>query len=213
MSLILKETFQDDCLFGIWEIQETYDELLSQIHLFPGEKERLMGFGSEARQIEFLSVRVLLKNLIGVSGPIVYNDQRKPYLHQSDFRLSISHSRTLTAIMISKSKKIGLDLEYMSHKISEIEHRFINDDEYITDIPEKRRYHLYIHWCAKEALYKLCDKQDISFKKNLTIEPFEPDEYGIITGWIDNKFWHDKFQLNYFSINNYIVVYCCKKIS
>ena len=213
MPLILKETFQDDCLFGIWEIQETYDELLSHIHLFPGEKERLMGFGSEARQIEFLSVRVLLKNLIGVSGPIVYNDQRKPYLHQSDFRLSISHSRTLTAIMISKSKKVGLDLEYMSHKISEIEHRFINEDEYITDIPEKRRYHLYIHWCAKEALYKLCDKQDISFKKNLTIEPFEPDDYGIITGRIDNKFWHDKFQLNYFSINNYIVVYCCKKIA
>jgi len=212
MPLILKETFQDDCLFGIWEIQETYDKLLSQLHLFPGEKERLIGFGSDARKIEFLSVRMLLKQLIGNSGPIVYNNQRKPYLHQSDYRISISHSRTLTAIMISKNRKIGLDLEFMSHKISEIQHRFINEDEYITEDPEKRRYHLYIHWCAKEALYKLCDKQDISFQKNLTIEPFEPSDYGIVIGWVDNQYWHDKFQLNYFSINNYIVVYCCKNI-
>ncbi len=212
MPLILKETFQDDCLFGIWEIQETYDKLLSQLHLFPGEKERLIGFGSDARKIEFLSVRMLLKQLIGNSGPIVYNNQRKPYLHQSDYRISISHSRTLTAIMISKNRKIGLDLEFMSHKISEIQRRFINEDEYITEDPEKRRYHLYIHWCAKEALYKLCDKQDISFQKNLTIEPFEPSDYGIVIGWVDNQYWHDKFQLNYFSINNYIVVYCCKNI-
>ena len=213
MPLLLKETFQEDCLIGIWEIQETYDELFSQIHLYPGEKDKLMTFGSDARKIEFISVRVLLKNLIGCSGPIVYSDNRKPYIHQSDYRISISHSRTLTAIITSKNKKVGLDLEYMSHKITDIEHRFINKDEYITKSPERRRYHLYIHWCAKEALYKLCDKQDISFKKNLTIEPFEPDDYGMITGWVENKFWHDKFQLNYFSINNYILVYCCKKLN
>jgi len=213
MPLILKETFQEDCLFGIWEIQETYDELLSQIHLYPGDKERLMVFGSDARRIEFVSVRALLKQLIGACGPIVYSDNRKPYLHQSDYRISISHSRTLTAIMASKKKKIGLDLEYMSHKITDIEHRFINKDEYITKAPEKRKYHLYVHWCAKEALYKLCDKQDISFKKNLTIEPFEPDDYGMIIGWVENRYWHDKFKLSYFSINNYIVVYCCKNIN
>jgi 4'-phosphopantetheinyl transferase EntD len=212
MPLILEEQFEEDCQFGIWEIQENYDELLSQVHLFPGERERMMGFKSDARKIEFLSVRVLLKTLHGTSGPIVYSDKRKPYLHQSNYRISISHSRNLTAIMLSKTKKIGLDLEYMSHKIGDIEKRFINEDEKITDNPEKRKFHLYIHWCAKEALYKICDKQDINFRKNLTIEPFEPEEFGVIYGWVDNKFWHDKFRLNYFTINNYVVVYCCKNI-
>jgi len=212
MPLILKDTFQEDCLFGIWEIQESLQELQAQVHLYPGEKEKFLNFHSEARKIEFLSVRALLKSLLGVCGPIVYSDNRKPYLHQSDYRISISHSRTLTAIMISKKRKIGLDLEFMSHKITDIQHRFVNNDEYITSDPDKRTYHLYIHWCAKEALYKLCDKQDISFKKNLTIEPFEPQDYGIIIGKVENRFWHDKFQLSYFSINNYIVVYCCKNL-
>lgn len=210
MPLIFEEQFEEDCIFGIWEITEAYDELFSRVHLFPGEYERLTSFQSEDRRIEFLSVRVLLKNLIGACGPIIYSDKRKPYLHQSEYRISISHSRSLTSIMLSKSHKIGIDLEYMSHKISRIQHKFINEEEYITSESEKQAYHLYIHWCAKEALYKICDKQDINFKRNLTIEPFEPEECGLINGWVDNKFWHDKFNLKYFTINNYVVVYCCK---
>jgi 4'-phosphopantetheinyl transferase len=210
MPLIFKEKFENDCLLGIWEIRETLDELYNQVHLFPEEKERMLAFGSDMRKIEFLSVRLLLKTLNNTCGPIVYNQQRKPYLPNSDFRLSISHSRNLTAIMISKTRKIGIDLEFMSHTISRVQHKFINSDEYITNDENKRSYHLYIHWCAKEALYKLCDKQDISFKKNLTIEKFEPQEYGVIYGWVDNIYWHDKFELRYFTINNYVAVYCTK---
>ena len=213
MPVILKEKFLDDCLFGIWEIRESIDDLLPLVHFYPGERDRWTGFKSTERKIEFLSVRILLKELIGVCGPIVYSDRKKPYIHQSEYRISISHSQTLTAIMLSKTKKIGLDLEYMSHKIEKIQHRFINADEYITSNPLKKKYHLYIHWCAKEALYKICDKQDISFQKNLTIEPFEPFNMGVIYGWVDNKFWHDKFELSYFTINNYVVVYCCKKLA
>ena len=210
MPIILREKFLDDCLFGIWEIRETVDNLLSQVQLYPAEKERLLGFKSNARRVEFLSVRVLLKELTGVSGPIVYSDKRKPYLHQSEYRISISHSQTLTAIMVSKTKKIGLDLEYMSHQIEKIGHRFINDDEYITSNPLKKKYHLYIHWCAKEALYKICDKQDINFKDNLTIETFQPMEKGVIRGRVHNRARNELFVMNYFSLGNYVVVYCCK---
>ena len=162
MPLIFKEKFQGDCLFGIWEISETFEELLSEVHLFPGEREKLFKFRSDARKVEFLSVRILLKALIGVCGPIVYSDLKKPYLHQSDLRISISHSKNLTSIMLSNSKKIGIDLEYMSHRISKVQHKFINDDEFITSEESKQKYHLYIHWCAKEALFKICDKQDIN---------------------------------------------------
>jgi 4'-phosphopantetheinyl transferase EntD len=212
MPLIFKEKFEEDCLLGIWEIRESFDELFSEVQLHAGEKERLFGFRSNARKLEFLSVRILLKALIGVSGPIVYSDRQKPFLQQSDYRISITHSRKLTAIMLSKTKKVGIDLEYMSHKISKVAHKFINENEYITSDDAQKKYHLYIHWCAKEALYKLCDKQEINFLTNLTIEPFDPTEFGIINGWVDNKFWHDKFELSYFSMNNYIVVYTCKNI-
>ncbi len=212
MPILFNEKFEGDCELGIWEITESYDELLSRVHLFPGERDRLESFRSDARKVEFLSVRALLKELLGRSVQIVYNDKRKPYLTQCEYRISISHSRNLTGIMLSKEKKVGLDMEFMSHKIGDIESKFINDDEKITDDPELRKYHLYIHWCAKEALYKICDKQDINFRKNLTIEAFEPQPCGRIVGWVDNRFWHDKFPLHYFTINNYVVAYCCKTL-
>jgi 4'-phosphopantetheinyl transferase len=212
MPLIFNEKLEGDCLMGIWEIRERYEELFEQVHLFPGEREKLFAYQSEARKLEFLSVRVLLKTLIGICGPIIYNDRNKPFILHNDFRISISHSQNITAIMLSKTARMGIDLEYMSHKIERIEHKFINEHEKITTDKTIRDYHLYIHWCAKESLYKVCDKQDINFKKNLTIEPFEPMEYGVIVGWVDNIHWHDKFELRYFTINNYVVVYCCKNL-
>jgi len=184
--------------------------MYSKIHFFEGEEENLKNYRSNFRQLEWLSVRRLLREVRGEPTRIVYNEMRKPFLFNSDQHISISHSRELTAVLLSNTRKLGLDLEYMSQNIEKVAHKFINHDEYINQSPEKKNFHMYIHWCAKEALYKLCDKQDINFRKNLTIEPFEPDDCGEIMGWVDNKFWHDKFLLRYFTIKNYIVVYCCK---
>lgn len=210
MPLIYNKVVYDDCALGIWQITETYEEMHSKIEFFEGEEEKLQDFKSTVRKLEWMSVRRLLRELRGKPTQIVYNDQRKPFLFNSNHHISISHSRNMTAIMLSKNKRLGLDLEFMGQDIHKVAHKYLNDDEYIVDDPERKNFHYYIHWCAKEALYKLCDKQDINFRKNLTIEPFEPDHCGEIMGWVDNKFWHDKFLLRYFKIEDYIVVYCCK---
>jgi len=210
MPLIYNQVVYDDCQLAIWEITETFDQMHDKIHFFQGEEESLYNYKSSVRQLEWLSVRRLLREAKGKPTRIVYNEQRKPFLFNSNQHISISHSRNLTAVLLSDTKKLGLDLEYMVQNIEKVAHKFMNDDEYIVEDRKKRNYHMYIHWCAKEALYKLCDKQDINFRKNLTIEPFEPDDCGEIMGWVDNKFWHDKFLLRYFTIKNYIIVYCCK---
>lgn len=210
MPLLYNKIVYDDCQLGIWEIAEPIEEMYSEIHFFEGEEERLKNFKSELRQLEWLSVRRLLREVRGVPTQIVYNDQRKPFLFNSDNHISISHSKTLTAVMLSKNKRLGLDLEHMGQDIHKVAHKFLNEDEYIVEDESLRNFHMYIHWCAKEALYKLCDKQDINFRKNLTIEPFEPEDCGEIMGWVDNRFWHDKFLLRYFKIKDYIIVYCSK---
>lgn len=210
MPVIYNQVVYDDCQLSVWEITESFDDMYSKIHFFEGEEENLKNYRSNFRQLEWLSVRRLLREVRGEPTRIVYNEMRKPFLFNSDQHISISHSRDLTAVLLSNTRKLGLDLEYMAQNIEKVAHKFINHDEYINQSLEKKNFHMYIHWCAKEALYKLCDKQDINFRKNLTIEPFEPDVCGEIMGWVDNKFWHDKFLLRYFTIKNYIVVYCCK---
>jgi len=210
MGLILKENIEDECIIGIWNISEEYNELFSKVFLLPEEIEILNSFSNIPRKIEWLSVRVLLREMTGKDHTIQYNGSRKPFIKGNRYNISISHSKSFSSILLSKKKKVGIDLEYMSHRISRIAHKFINDKEVITENEDKRKYHLYIHWCAKEALYKICDKQDINFKSNLTIEPFIPKNKGELNGWVHNKSRTELFKMKYFSIDNYIIVYTIK---
>ena len=210
MGLIVKKNIEKDCLLGIWEIQEDIDTLLGRLNLTNDEMNVLNSFQSQQRKLEWLSVRVLINEILEKACLIVYNADRKPFLSDNSYNISISHSNNLTSVLVSNSQKVGIDLEFMSHKIHNISHKFINDDEVITSDSQNERLHLYIHWCAKEALYKICDKQDINFKQNLTIVPFEVSQEGDITGFVHNKFGNERFELKYFTIDGYVVVYCTK---
>ena len=210
MGIILKNNMEEECRLGIWEIRESYEELRSKLSLETEEVKTLEGFRNPSRQLEWLSVRTLVNEMTGSNTRIIYNEDRKPYLLDNSSHISISHSRDNTAILMSKFKRVGIDMEYMSHKISSIANRFINDNERVTGSPDQLRYHLYIHWCAKEALYKICDKKHINFRKNLTIDPFTPEEQGVIKGTVDNIYGVDCYDLNYKKMDKYILVWTCK---
>jgi 4'-phosphopantetheinyl transferase len=210
MGIIHNEKMDCGCQLGIWKITENYDNLISRVILTREELDTLDTYNYPPRKLEWLSVRVLLNEMTGKELSIGYNGNHKPYIVGNTYYISISHSRDLTSILLSHEKKVGIDLEYMSHRISSIAHKFINEKEAITTDEEKRKYHMYIHWCAKEALYKICDKQDINFSGNLTIEPFEPNDKGKLTGWVHNRMRNELFNLNYFTIGNYVVVWSCK---
>jgi len=210
MGVIQKKYPDEDCILGIWEITEDLDSLSSLVRLDPEEKQMVDRFGNTQRKIEWLSVRALINDLTGRDSKIIYNGNHKPYLYDWSYNISISHSRNLTSILLSRQRKVGIDLECMSHEISKLQNKFINKNEYITSNPELRTYHLYIHWCAKEALYKITDKQDINFKQNLTISPFEPLNHGELQSLVTNQYGTDTFRLRYFRLQDYVIVWCIK---
>lgn len=198
------------CLLGMWKITEDYDTLFSKLRLDEEEMTTLMNFKNYSRKLEWLSVRTLINEMTGNDSRIIYNEMRKPFLKGNSFNISISHSNHLTSILLSKEKRVGIDLEFMSHRISSLGFRFLNDQELLTNDPELQRYHLYLHWCAKEALYKICDKQDINFKDNLTIFPFEPKENGVIKGRVINFKGLEDFCLSYEKMDDYAIVWTSK---
>jgi len=210
VALILNEQLESECHLGIWEIQEDYDNLLDRLSLKPEEIKVVEHFKNYDRKLEWLSVRVLLNEMTQSDLTITYNGNRKPYVKNTQYNISISHSKDLTAILLSQKKRVGIDMEYMSPRISRIAHRFINTDEIISEEPELSTFHMYIHWCAKEALYKICDKQDIQLRENITIEPFFPKPQGTLTGWVRNRFRNDLFVLEYIKIDNYVVAWSSK---
>ena len=70
---------------------------------------------------------------------------------------------------------------------------------------------LTVIWGAKEAMYKILDKQDINFRDGLTIYPFQPEESGFMTGSALNGTGKEQFELEYLQHENYALVWCVKE--
>ena len=206
----MKTEILPECHLGVWEIAEDFDTLNSMVNLAAVEKTKLNSFKNISRKVEWLSVRALVKTMLGKDTRILYNSENKPFVRGNTHSISITHSNNLTAVIISKDKRVGIDLEFMSGKISKVVDKFINENENVTSDPEMKKFHLYLHWCAKEALYKICDKQDINFRDGLTIKPFAPEEHGFMNGRVVNGSGEEDYELEYLHHDNYALVWCVK---
>ena len=210
MGCITKHYLNEFSILGVWKIEEDLDSMMNLVVLDNDEKKKYKGFSSNSRKLEFLSVRALLSELIGKDARIVYNKNNKPFLKDGSRFISISHSHKLTAILLSTNEKVGIDLEYMRMNIATIAFKFLNRKEKVTKEQDDNKYHLYIHWCAKEALYKICDKEGISIRKNITIEPFTVKESGEIKGYVHTDKINESFDLYYSRYGNYAIVWTKK---
>ena len=210
MACITKHYLNEFSILGVWKIEEDLDSLLNLVVLDEDDYKKYKGFSSNSRKLEFLSVRALLAELLGKDARIVYNKNNKPFLKDGSRFISISHSHKLSSILVSTNEKVGIDLEYMSTNIAAIAFKFLNRREKITKKQDDHKYHLYIHWCAKEALYKICDKEGISILKNITIEPFNLMEAGEIKGRVHTDKINESFDLYYSRYDNYAIVWTKK---
>jgi 4'-phosphopantetheinyl transferase len=210
MGCITKHYLNEYSILGVWKIEEDLNTLLASVVLDNEEKKRYRGFRSNSRKLEFLSVRALLSELLGSEARIAYNKNNKPFLKDGSHFISISHSHKLTAILLSTNEKVGIDLEYMSANIAAFAFKFMNKKEKMLKDPENRKYHLYIHWCAKEALYKICDKEGISIRNDITIEPFRLMESGELKGKVQTEKIKESFDLFYSRYDNYAIVWTKK---
>ncbi len=211
MALISEHHLNEYTMLGVWKIEEDLETLMSQVELGPEDEQKFNSFRSNSRKLEFLSVRALLAELLAPEARIVYYKNNKPFIKDGSHFISISHSNKLTAIMLSSRERIGLDLEYMSANITGIARKFINKNEMITRDRELRKYHLYLHWCAKEAIFKICDKEGIIMQKNITIYPFKVQQSGDIRGEVQSDLINEVFDLQYARYENYAIVWTKKE--
>jgi phosphopantetheinyl transferase len=211
VGLLVNKDIGDGCRIGLWDIVEDFETLFRSTYLNNDDIRRLNTFKNLNRKIESLSVRALLQQMTDPNARIIYHKQsHKPFLEDGSYNISVSHSHKYTSIILGKNKLVGVDLEFMCHQIERVAHKFINELDVITSNPKTCREHLYIHWCAKEALYKICNKIDLNFQEDITIKPFEIASEGYITGIVHNNFRHEEYRLHYQIKDNYAWVYCTK---
>lgn len=204
MPLLFKHT---EPLLGVWKIVESSEELLSMLELQSEYLPLLQYIKTEKRRQEWLASRVLLKELAGEELQIAYHDDGAPYLPGSSLTLSISHTNGYAAILLQKQGLAGIDIEYYSSRILKIRRRFMSsaEDASVSDTHEIER--LLIHWCAKEALFKMIRQRDVDFIEHLHINPFTYSHSGEISVYETRTPGCQSYILKYIVFPDFILVY------
>ena len=156
----------------VWKIEESLEDLSHGIDLTELSKKRVETMKSVLHQQGFMSIRQLLKHAGYVDADVYYDTYGKPHLKDKNY-LSISHSFTFTAIIISEKIPVGIDIEKQRDKIVKIAHKFTPVEEYNTIANHEALVSkLTIVWGAKESLYKIYGKKKLRFIHHIYIEDF-----------------------------------------
>ena len=156
----------------IWKIEESTENLNTGIVLTDINQARFDSMKSDLHQKGFLSIRHLLKEVEYTDDDLVYDEFGKPHLKNGKF-ISITHSFTFTAIIISDDLQVGIDIEKQRDKILKIAHKFTPIEEYKTIANSDALVSkLTIVWGGKESLYKIYGKKKLRFLEHIYIEDF-----------------------------------------
>jgi 4'-phosphopantetheinyl transferase len=156
----------------IWKIEESISKLQEGIVLSENSTTRLNAMKSQLHQRGFLSIRHLLKEVGYTDADLIYDEFGKPHLKNGKF-ISITHSFTFTAIIVSDKFHVGVDIEKQRDKILKIAHKFTPFEEYKTIANvDALISKLTIVWGAKESLYKIYGKKKLLFLHHIYIEDF-----------------------------------------
>ncbi|WBX73443.1 4'-phosphopantetheinyl transferase superfamily protein [Tenacibaculum pacificus] len=190
----------------IWKIEESFDELSENITLNKRSTDRLGSMKSDLHRKGFLSVRQLLKEVNYTDDDLIYDEFGKPHLKDGKF-ISITHSFTFSAIIISDDKPVGIDIEKQRDKILKIAHKFTPIEQYKSIANHDALISkLTIVWGAKESLYKIYGKKKLLFLNNIYIDDFS-FETNKTLGKILYEGVTDEYKIHFLETEGFTCVY------
>lgn len=163
-----------DCIATLRAITENESTLQERLSLTISEQEDLAGISHPAQRIEWLACRVAIRQLVEAQGMPYGGLQKdefgKPHLVDSPWHVSLSHTAGWAAAVLHRSRPVGIDIEPIRDQFRRVVPRVLSESEIAHAAGDPNR--LAIYWCAKEALYKLYGKRQLTFRDHLHVEPF-----------------------------------------
>ncbi|MGV8877513.1 MAG: 4'-phosphopantetheinyl transferase family protein [Sphingobacteriaceae bacterium] len=209
MAIAYRQQVDEDTAFALWKIEEDAEELYQQLQLNDEEKAYLQLLSTGKRNLHWLGTRVLLRKMLETDEFIDCQSDvhGKPYLTNQPFHISLSHSFDYAAVMISRSRPVGIDIELIKEKVARIAPKFMKPAELAFIDPQQTVAHLYVCWCAKEAVYKCFGRKEVSFLDNIHLLAFPYKQKGSINVSLKKDTIDLEFAVGYFQFNNYMIGY------
>ena len=178
MPLIRKQRIDENSWLAVWEMSESLEQLPVSSHV------DLSAFPSLRRKREKLTEYLLLKELTGDESLVIRH---------------ISHTEGWAAMMLSKSHRVGVDIEYVSDRVNRVASRFIREDEQQATLAER-----LINWCAKEAVYKFFTEQHLEFHE-MRLQLYSQEDKGVVV--VDNMRQQTQVEVRYEVNNDFVLAY------
>jgi 4'-phosphopantetheinyl transferase EntD len=199
----------DATFLGFWHITETVETLALLFKKLRPEQE-IPVFKSELRQKEWLASRILAYLLLQDFTPephaISSNENGKPEFCGTPYRVSISQSGGMVAVLLSDCFEVGIDIEIIREKILKLAPKFLSDKDLLQAGQDLKKTCLY--WSAKETLYKMYSRKKLLFKENLAVGPVSGAENGALEGAVLVPNFQKNFTVHFQNFDNFMLTYC-----
>ena len=93
----------------------------------------------------------------------------KPFIPDSDYHISISHSHEMAAVLASPIS-CGVDIQYPVEKIRRLVPKFCSSEELKETTRPDGLQTMHVIWGAKECIYKAYGRKAIDYRKHIAIE-------------------------------------------
>ncbi|WP_345950561.1 4'-phosphopantetheinyl transferase superfamily protein [Mucilaginibacter sp. PAMB04274] len=209
MAIAFRKQVDADTEIALWRIEEDADTLYHKLQLNEQEKAYVDQLANGKRHLHWLGTRVLLRTMLNTTN---YIDCRidthgKPYLYDMPYHISLSHSFDYAAVMISKSRPVGIDIEQIKQKVERIAPKFLRHEEQAAIDADNKIAHLYVCWCAKEAIYKCYGQKEVSFLDNIALERFPFTAEGSLQAHLHKGELHIDYKVDFLQYEDYMIGY------
>ena len=165
MPIFFQQDINGDTKLAIWKIEE--EEAFFQVPL-------QRSITHPHKRLQHLAGRYLLRYLFPEFplSLIRIADTRKPYLPDEAFHFSISHCGDFAAVIVSRSSRVGIDIELVDEKVRRIQHKFLTQVEQETLLTPFRQDTelLTLLWSSKEAVFKWFGAGGVDFREHIGLE-------------------------------------------
>jgi phosphopantetheine--protein transferase-like protein len=179
MPLVYQQNINLTTKIAVWHITEKEDFFLETV---PVQRE----ISHWHKRLQHLAGRLLLKELYP-DFPVKLiriADTKKPFLENEPYHFSISHCGDYAAALVSKTYRVGVDVELLNQKIEQIQHKFTREEELSIFNDQYSMVNiqcLTLCWSVKESVFKWWGHGAVDFKDDIVIVSIEGEpEQGIV---------------------------------
>lgn len=173
MPIFFQQQINETTRLGIWKIEETEE-------FFKGNVPLHRDVTHPHKRLQHLAGRFLLQFLYA-DFPyelIQIAETRKPFLPDEQYHFSISHCGDFAAAIVSRDKRVGVDIEIPTEKIERVKEKFLSPIERQTlekDNSYNDRQHLTLLWSCKEAVFKWYGEGGVDFSEEIKLQKADTD--------------------------------------